>query len=409
MTPSDGARRAVAALVVIGLAACTSSDRGSSTSDPPPTATAGAASAADALERETPATSRPAADRISDPTDRPPAGPPREPDGGTPHAPATVPSADAVAAPADGAGAPTPDGVPDPWRVQVSRDDVSSDVLVHQYTAGGHCDPSVVNDHGVVVSMRFVVHGELQEPCHPPHDPSPDPQVPQDAWPATGGAHDPRLVEVWSTFVELVPAHHRADVDLLVGFERCRSCDALAFVRALDDRGEFTALAVDLDAAGRDPGELRFTLVHELAHVITRRVPDQFDPGAAPGGCASPGARSACFAPGSMMADWIGDFWNGEDLGAGATAAPAVDRSIVDRCDADAGFVGAYAATGPEEDFAESFATYVFDVEVGAALDAKLAFFDRRPELRHVRDRVRMLAGGGIDVGREACAGVLSR
>ena len=46
----------------------------------------------------------------------------------------------------------------------------------------------------------------------------------------------------------------------------------------------------------------------------------------------------------------------------------------------DPGFLGTYAASSPEEDIAESFSAYVFDLDVPAEVQPRLDFFAQRPE-----------------------------
>ncbi|MFT6393351.1 MAG: hypothetical protein ACJA14_002881 [Ilumatobacter sp.] len=50
----------------------------------------------------------------------------------------------------------------------------------------------------------------------------------------------------------------------------------------------------------------------------------------------------------------------------------------------------------PEEDFAETFSAYVFDVEVDPALTAKFEFFDRYPEFVVIRENARAAGLSGI-------------
>ena len=81
----------------------------------------------------------------------------------------------------------------------------------------------------------------------------------------------------------------------------------------------------------------------------------------------------------------------------------ASDEEAQARCDADAAYTGAYAATHPEEDFAETFSAYVFDVEVDAALRPKLEFFDRYPLFVEMRERARENGYASTEASFEAC------
>jgi len=53
----------------------------------------------------------------------------------------------------------------------------------------------------------------------------------------------------------------------------------------------------------------------------------------------------------------------------------------------DPSFIGSYAATNPEEDFAESFSAFVFRLEVEPGMDEKMAWFEDQPGLVEFRDR----------------------
>ena len=57
----------------------------------------------------------------------------------------------------------------------------------------------------------------------------------------------------------------------------------------------------------------------------------------------------------------------------------------------------------PEEDFAETFSAYVYDVETDAALADKLAFFDRYPEFVAIRENARALGLAGTEANFEGC------
>jgi hypothetical protein len=73
------------------------------------------------------------------------------------------------------------------------------------------------------------------------------------------------------------------------------------------------------------------------------------------------------------------------------------------RCVADASYAGPYGASSPEEDIAEMFAAYVFDVKVSTSLDEKLAFFDQYPEFREVRERAEALGRHEVAYSFENC------
>ncbi len=65
---------------------------------------------------------------------------------------------------------------------------------------------------------------------------------------------------------------------------------------------------------------------------------------------------------------------------------PADDAD--ERCTDDDGFFGPYAATDPEEDFAEAFSAFVFRLEPATDGQAeRLAWIESQPGLAEFRDR----------------------
>ena len=76
---------------------------------------------------------------------------------------------------------------------------------------------------------------------------------------------------------------------------------------------------------------------------------------------------------------------------------------MTQRCSVDAAYTGSYGASSPEEDFAEVYAAYVFDVDVGPGLEQKLAFFDGYPELQQVRANASAAGMAGLPNTFEGC------
>ena len=84
----------------------------------------------------------------------------------------------------------------------------------------------------------------------------------------------------------------------------------------------------------------------------------------------------------------IDEFWSDAEL---ATLDPDEEASGAggeERCATDPGFFGPYAASNPEEDFAESFSAYVFDVPTETPeQQARVDWLADQPGLVEFRER----------------------
>lgn len=220
-----------------------------------------------------------------------------------------------------------------------------------------------------VVSAHVVVDGELGPICF--------------------GGDDDRLVEAWDALATVAPSGQLADLGLFVGFEPDGSdeADTLAFVNVIDDEGESFQMSVNLIEAEADPLELLLTMAHELTHVFTA-TPAELDRALAPEDCETWDNGEGCYLPDSLMATWIDEFWTADLL-------DTIDTSVEDdadgadlRCSLDDGFFGAYAATTPEEDFAEAFSAFVFGLDaVTDGQQDRLDWIADRPGLVEFAER----------------------
>lgn len=260
--------------------------------------------------------------------------------------------------------------------------------LLDELQAAGFCDPADVDDEGVVTAMHFVVGGELQAPCYS------DPE----------GTSDDRLVDAWTSLTDVTPIELVDDISLIAGYEGCADCETLAFVVALDAEASFFLLAVDVAAGADDPDERRLTMMHELTHVFAQEPGAQLDVQSGGEPCPTYYNGVGCFAEDSYLWAWIQEFWAPEELaGLPPDGAPDDPADAERRCRDDAGYTGAYAAVHPEEDFAETFSAYVYDIDLDSALTDKLAFFDRYPEFVAIRENARSLGLAGIDDDFDGC------
>jgi hypothetical protein len=289
----------------------------------------------------------------------------------------TEESADAPADVADGAEN-TDDG-------DTASTSVPVDEILAELEANGFCDPADIEatgDIGTATAMHFVVDAEPAPPCH--------------------GVQDDRLDRAWSELSAVAPTELLDDISLLAGYEACEGCDTLAFVTSLDEAGSFFLMAIDVTAAQDDPDELSLTLMHELSHVYTQLPPTQLEVDVPASSCETYHNGNGCLTESSYLWDWISRFWP-RDVIDTFVDGEADEEGGEQRCDLSPGFTGSYGASSPEEDFAEVFAAYVYDVDFDGDLDEKLEFFDKYDEFRQVRDRAADLGRSGLPNSFERC------
>ena len=206
------------------------------------------------------------------------------------------------------------------------------------------------------------------------------------------GDASPVVEAAWNELAQITPPQLISGVTILAGFDDARS-DTLAFAGPVEDDSDDHLIAVGVAAAVDDPQELRLTMAHELAHVFTQTT-DQIDVAFFADECETFFNGFGCFQPDAYMTDWVDRFWSATALESLPSDYSADIAGGEARCDLDAGFPGSYAASHPEEDFAESFSAYVFDVDLAAAFDERRAFFDERPEFVAMRQAIRRTAEG---------------
>jgi hypothetical protein len=208
------------------------------------------------------------------------------------------------------------------------------------------------------------------------------------------GVDDRMIRSAWESLAAIAPADQLGDVALFAGFEPDgdNAAETLAFVNALDADGSSFQMSVNVVEAAVDADELLLTLAHEFTHVFTATGTelDRTDEGIE--ACATYLTDEGCYLDDSLMLAWVDEFWAGvswagdvlEGVGPVEDTADAAD----DRCAADDGFFGPYAATDPEEDFAEAFSAFVFRLEPATDGQAeRLDWIGRQPGLAEFRDR----------------------
>ena len=246
------------------------------------------------------------------------------------------------------------------------------------------CDRQEIGESdGPLIGAYTVVDGELGELCF--------------------GLADPRLADSWETLTDIAAGEDLAPVAVFAGYRSDGSGSGnIAFAGPLGEDNLDFVVAVDLDEASADLAELRVTMAHEFAHVLTQ-VPDQLDIELAEAQCETFWNGNWCFARNSYIADWVAEFWTPEQLDSLPLNGEADTTAGEDRCNLDPTFLGSYAASHPEEDFAESFAAFVYNIRVPAEVSARQAFFVRYPELAAYRERAAGSGNQNLPNNFEAC------
>ncbi len=231
------------------------------------------------------------------------------------------------------------------------------------------CTESALADDDVeVVSAHVVLGGTLGATCL--------------------GDPDATLDEAWRTLEAFVPPQRLSSLALFVGFVGGEAGDesTFAYVNTVDDDGTRFQMSVNIDAAEEFPDEVAVTLAHEFSHVLTS-LPDQLDRWADPDDCPTYFNGEGCYLPTSIMAGWIEAFWADliDEVDPYAEASAEAGDA---RCNLDPRFLGAYAASSPEEDFAETFAAFVMGVPVDEPEQReKLEWIADQPDLALYRSR----------------------
>lgn len=240
------------------------------------------------------------------------------------------------------------------------------------------------DDATEIVTAYYVIDGELADPC-------------------LGDGH-PTVERAWQILADLTPPEQLGDLALFAGFESLEAGDevTLAYVNSVDFNSLFQ-MSVNITEADIEESELALTLAHEFSHVFTATSPE-LDRDASAEDCSTYWNGEGCYVEGGVLANWIDEFWWPDLI---EQVDPEAEVSVADgqgRCDLDPQFFGAYAATNPEEDFAETFSAFVLQVPANSdAQQAKLDWIESRPGLVEFRDRAVAAGYGPVDHNFDPC------
>jgi hypothetical protein len=204
------------------------------------------------------------------------------------------------------------------------------------------------------------------------------------------GDEDEILLDAWELLADITPIGQLADLALFAAFRSGEDGDevTLAFVNAIDDDGTQFQMSVNVEAFTDDLEQAQLTMAHEFAHVFTSTTTQVDRSFEAADTCDTYFNGESCFLPDSLIAQWVDEFWGAgllDELEPGGEPTIAGGQ---ERCDRDPGFFGAYAASDPEEDFAEAFSAYVFAVPIThPAQQRRLGWIAEQPGLAEFRER----------------------
>lgn len=232
------------------------------------------------------------------------------------------------------------------------------------------CAADILNEEGVAfTTVHVVVEGVLGAPCL--------------------GEEDETLFAAWDALAVIAPTAARADLGLFGGFAGGDAGDevTLAFVHPLDDDGSIFQMSINLASFEADENESYLTIAHEFSHVFNLG-PTQIDRSVeSEGSCDTFDNGEGCFYDDSLMAQWVEEFWDDGLLDDFDPREEASGEAGGPRCELNPEFLGSYAASNPDEDFAETFSAFVFGLDVDDAVEPKIEWMAEQPGLVEFRDR----------------------
>ena len=212
------------------------------------------------------------------------------------------------------------------------------------------------------------------------------------------GSPDAIVEGAWRILADLTPPDQLRDLVVFAGITSIETDgETLAFVQRIDDDGTEFLMAVNIAATERDPQEATLTMAHEFSHVFTA-LPTELDRTVFPEDCTTFDNGEGCYVEESILNQWYQRYW------LDVPGDPTDDSNADERCSLNDGFFGAYAASNPEEDFAEAFSAYVLQLEARTpGQQDRLDFIDTFPGLREFRDRAVALGYGPQENRFDVC------
>lgn len=199
--------------------------------------------------------------------------------------------------------------------------------------------------------------------------------------------------EIWALVKKIIPIEFRAKIDELLIYHGA-STNTSGFVDPTLNNLSSWQLAIAIDYAYRKPfnvdGGVTFTIIHEFGHILTLNS-EQISAGIIEKNCEGYFVSNGCTNANSHLQRFYHAYWQdiSEEfitLDKTPEARSLFYSKYKDR------FVSPYAATGPIEDIAEVFATFVTETQMPdgtSVVDQKLQMMYDASDLLSVRDYIR--------------------
>ena len=223
------------------------------------------------------------------------------------------------------------------------------------------------DDETEIVVGHLIVDGELGPVCF--------------------GESNDSVLEAFEELAIITPPDQMTDLALFAGFNWVGQQDevTLAYVFPVDEAASQFVMAIEVEEFTNDREIASLTNAHEFAHVFTQ-TESELDTDTTADECDTYWNDVGCFREDSLMWTWMLEFWDPADLAALDGEATVAGGEQL--CSLDNSFFGSYAASNPEEDFAEAFSAYVYGLEAATDGQAeKIAWLAEQPGLSEFRDR----------------------
>jgi hypothetical protein len=207
--------------------------------------------------------------------------------------------------------------------------------------------------------------------------------------PSAPNRHE-RYVEQLNT---IMPEKYRAYIDQFVVFDNHPNDMAAFAAVAYDGKDATWVYGIEVAEINESPtSDASIELmIHEFAHIFT--LDQLITLRQRTTGCHEYFDTTGCFGSGSHLGQFVELFWDDELLDELVIANESrnVRRELTQlykRYDSE--FVTEYAATTPAEDFAESFAWYVLDLDAerGTVAEEKIEFMSQFSSIRAYKEHI---------------------
>lgn len=211
---------------------------------------------------------------------------------------------------------------------------------------------------------------------------------------ATTGTANACHHKLWNVIRAVYPPKTLALVERFIVFEGAAGEQTDGFVEPDNSGGTRWTLAISVADAPDDA--VAAALVHELGHLISLNPSEVDVKSDSSNGCDTYPTGGGCSLPGSILNGYVETWphavlkkWYAID---GVVNTGAHDQQLTDLYNQNsADFVNEYAATDPDEDFAETFAYWCLGAPLETpTLAAKATFIAARPEVAGILARCQL-------------------